>query len=79
MDRSEAVKMLCELVSHVGREVFKNELEHDCFCSNPQAPAFVSVHPEVVAFIVNAVFVAIARDRKASDGPEVAIIARVRQ
>jgi len=53
MDRNEVIKFLCALVSSVGTRVYHNELEHDCFCS--ESRTFETVHPEVLAFINNAV------------------------
>lgn len=55
MDRESVIKMLCALVSQVGKEVFHHELEHDCFCGEFPGSAFQRVHPEVVAYICNAV------------------------
>lgn len=52
MGKDEVIRHLCELVTLVGREVFKNALEHDCFCGQtPISSMFQTVHPEVIAFI----------------------------
>lgn len=63
MDKNEVIAHLCELVSHVGREVFRSKIEHDCFCGGQDAvfgkPMFQTVHPEVIAFIDSAVFAAV--------------------
>ena len=63
MNKEEIIAHLCELVSHVGREVFQSKIEHDCFCGKQTAvfgrDPFETVHPEVIAFIDNAVFTAI--------------------
>jgi hypothetical protein len=53
MNRIESVAMFCKLVSQVGDGVYGSQLEHDCICSGKMADP--RVHPEVMAFIVNAV------------------------
>lgn len=56
MNRNEAVNMLCKLVTQVGEDIYGSQLEHDCICTDKDPLGHDHrVHPEVVAFIVNAV------------------------
>jgi hypothetical protein len=55
MNRNDTINMLCKLVTQVGQEVYGSTLEHDCFCTEKDILGHDHrVHPEVVAFIINA-------------------------
>jgi hypothetical protein len=66
MNRQVTIDKLCALVSEVGRRVFRDELEHDCFCSS-LTPDHVQVHPEVFNYIADAVYCQMVRDKVAED------------
>jgi len=54
-NRKETIEQLCQIVTVVGREKFKNTLEYDCFCSVGAKGKDAYVHPEILAFITLAV------------------------
>lgn len=55
MNKQEIIVRLCALCTKVGEEAFHNTVEHDCFCAEKASMKFERVHPEVIAFIENAV------------------------
>lgn len=60
MNRQETLSMLCGLASHVGHVKFKDEITHDCFCLG-DTKGF-DMHPEVIAFIMNATYEKLQRE-----------------
>ncbi len=65
MNKQEVLTHLCEIVSRVGHEVYHDAIAYDCFCGEAEKTVgrdtFETVHPEVLAFISNAVDKAIAK------------------
>jgi hypothetical protein len=55
MKRPEILRILCTLATEVGEKRFDNELEHDCFCGLGYRASGFQFHPEIVAYIINAV------------------------
>ncbi|MFH1628251.1 MAG: hypothetical protein ABIE47_05945 [Pseudomonadota bacterium] len=55
MKRPAVLRLLCALATEVGERKFKHELEHDCFCGDGYKAKGFQFHPEIVAYIVNAV------------------------
>jgi len=55
MKRPAVLRLLCGLATEVGARKFKSVLEHDCFCGNGYKAKGFQFHPEIVAYIINAV------------------------
>jgi hypothetical protein len=55
MKRPDLLRMLCSLATEVGRRKFKHQLEHDCFCGQGYKADGFQFHPEIAAYIINAV------------------------
>lgn len=56
LSKQEVITRLCQLVTEVGEEMFKNSIGHDCFCGmNPMPDEHFRVDSEVIEWIEEAI------------------------
>jgi hypothetical protein len=59
MNKKECIKRLCQLVSNVGEDVYKNKYPHDCFCGK-QSNHDPIINDDIIEFIERAVYLQIS-------------------
>ena len=57
MDQKDVIQAFCEIAAKVGKARYGSTIPYDCFCGK-KSPYF-QFHPEIIAFIRNAVDTAI--------------------